>query len=153
MLARELGLEGLAGVAPFELEAHDRANGYDVADNGFQSRFAVQHTGHVQVAGADEENRRGLRHVVRNLQLDARVRDLRVAVPYLPGKTVYVADEVVDEGWGRVDVDLLRSADRFDPASVHHDQPVRLPERLFPIMRDEDTGYVELVVQVAQPAA
>ena len=68
-------------------------------------------------------------------------------------KQVHVAEEVVDERRRRVIVDLVRTADLLDAAVVHHHHAVGDLERLFLIVGDEHAGDVDLVVQLAQPAA
>ena len=50
-------------------------------------------------------------------------------------------------------VDLVRRADLLDSPVVHHGDAVGDFERFFLIVRDEDAGDVDVVVQLAQPAA
>src|SRR5690606_3202015 len=46
-----------------------------------------------------------------------------------------------------------RRTDLLDPAMAHDDDAVGDFQRLFLIVRDEDRGDMQLVVQIAQPAA
>jgi hypothetical protein len=57
----------------------------------------------------------------------------------------------VHEGRGRVFVDLVRGAGLLDAALVHDHDAVGDLERLFDVVRDEDGGDVDLVVQPPQP--
>ena len=50
-------------------------------------------------------------------------------------------------------IDFLGRADLLDMPLVHHDDPVGELERLFLIVRDEDAGDFDLVVQPPQPSA
>src|SRR3569832_1060313 len=67
-------------------------------------------------------------------------------------KKIHVADELIDEGRRRVVIDLVGRADLFDLAAVHHHHAVCDLHRLVLIVRDEDAGDVNLVVQASQPA-
>lgn len=46
---------------------------------------------------------------------------------------------------------LFGSADLFDLAFVHHDDPVGNLERFFLVVGDEDTSHVNFVVQAPEP--
>ena len=86
------------------------------------------------------------RHVDRHAaDDDAPVLDL--VVP-----DVDVAEEVEDERRRRVGVDLVRAADLLDLAVVHDHHAIGELERLVLIVRDEQAGDVQLVVQPPQPA-
>ena len=50
-------------------------------------------------------------------------------------------------------VDLLRCSDLFDARVVHDDHAIGYFERLFLVVRDEDAGHVDFVVQAANPLA
>src|SRR6185295_16713390 len=62
-------------------------------------------------------------------------------------------DKIGDEHARRPIVDLLRCADLFDPALIHHGDAVGRRHRLELIMRYIDRGRIDTVVQVAQLAA
>ncbi len=65
---------------------------------------------------------------------------------------VHVAEEVHHERRRRALEDLLRTALLLDLPVVHDHDAFGELERLFLIVRDEDAGQVNLVVQPAQPA-
>jgi len=66
---------------------------------------------------------------------------------------VHTTEEAVDEGAGGLVVDLGRGADLLDPSGVHQHHPIRYLQRLLLIVGDEQAGDMQLVVQLAQPAA
>src|SRR5262249_26727574 len=66
---------------------------------------------------------------------------------------VHVAEEVHHERIRRLLEDLGRRADLLDASLVHDHDPVGHLERLLLVVRDEDAGDVDLVVQPAQPRA
>ena len=66
-------------------------------------------------------------------------------------KDVDVPEKVHHERIGRMIEHLLRRARLFDPAVVHHDDPVGDFEGFFLIVRDEDGRQVNLFVQPAEP--
>ncbi len=57
------------------------------------------------------------------------------------------------EGAGRLVVDLGRGTDLLDLAGIHQYHPIRHLQRFLLIVGDEQAGDVQLVVQLAQPAA
>ena len=79
--------------------------------------------------------------------------ELRLPLVDAPVKQIDVAQEVEHERVRRVVVDLVGRPDLLDLALVHHDHPVRDLQRLLLVVRDEDAGDVQVVVQAAQPAA
>src|SRR5262249_5612589 len=68
-------------------------------------------------------------------------------------KQVHVAEELVDKRRRRAVVDLIRRSDLFNLAFVHDDDAVGDFQRFLLIVGDENAGDVDLVVQLAQPAA
>ena len=64
---------------------------------------------------------------------------------------VHLPEELHHELRGRVMKDLVGRADLLDPALVHHHHPVGQLQGLVLIVRDEDAGQVDLVVQPAEP--
>src|SRR6185312_16768646 len=66
---------------------------------------------------------------------------------------VHAAEKVVNEGRVGVMVNLVRAADLFDAAFVHHRHTVGNFQGLFLVVGDEDAGDMNFVVQLAQPAA
>ena len=66
---------------------------------------------------------------------------------------VHVADKLVHERRGRRSVDFIRCTDLFDLAFVHDYYSVGYFQRFFLVVRNEDAGDMQFVVQTAQPAA
>ncbi len=60
---------------------------------------------------------------------------------------VHLADEVGDEGGGRLAVDLVGRADLLDAALVHHHDPVGHRQRLLLVVGDHDRGEPEAALQ------
>ena len=67
-------------------------------------------------------------------------------------KEVDVAQEIHDEGVGRLEEDVVGRPLLLDAAAVHDDDAVGYFEGLFLIVRDKDAGDVNLVVQLAEPS-
>ena len=66
-----------------------------------------------------------------------------------PAAPVHAADEVGDESVGRALVDLERRAELFEHAAPHHGDAVADRQRLRLVMRDEDGGDAEALLDVA----
>ena len=66
---------------------------------------------------------------------------------------VGVTDERHDELARRLVVELARSADLLQPSVVHDGDLIRDLHRLLLIVRDEDGGHVDDVMELAQPVA
>ena len=64
-----------------------------------------------------------------------------------------MTQEIEHEGVGRAFIDLVRGPGLLDPSMVHDDNPVSHLQGLFLVVGDEDTGYMDLVVEPPQPAA
>ena len=61
-----------------------------------------------------------------------------------------VADELGDPARTRRLVELARGRDLFEPAGVHHADPVRHRHRLLLVVGDDDEGHAEAALQVHQ---
>ena len=75
----------------------------------------------------------------------------RLAALHAAVEHVDLAQEFHDELRGRLVEHFFRRADLFDLALVHHDDAVGDFERFFLIVRDENAGDVNFVVQPAEP--
>ncbi len=62
-----------------------------------------------------------------------------------------VAEEAVDEGRSRIVVDIFRRTDLLDIALVHQHDLIGDFERFFLIVRDENAGHMQIVMQATQP--
>src|SRR5580692_14069 len=79
--------------------------------------------------------------------------DVRRAVVDPPMKEIDVAQEIIDKRVGRPAVHLVGRSDLFDPPCVHDRNLVSNLEGLILIVRHEDAGDADLVVQLTQPSA
>ena len=70
-----------------------------------------------------------------------------------PRSTLTEPRKLGDERRRRLLVQLLRRPHLLDPAPVEHDHLVGDLERLLLVVRDEQAGHVDLVVQPAEPGA
>ena len=66
--------------------------------------------------------------------------------------TIGAADKIGDEARARALVDFLRVADLLDPSMIEDGDPVRHRQRLALVVRDEDEGEAERVLQRLQLA-
>src|SRR5262245_38236683 len=68
----------------------------------------------------------------------------------LAGEDRRLADEIGDEQGRRVEIDAVRAADLLDPALIHHRNQIGEREGLALVMRDEDEGAADLLMDAAQ---
>jgi len=64
-----------------------------------------------------------------------------------------ITEELVNEGGGRMIVDVVRGADLLDPSLVHHHDAIGDFQRFVLIVGDEHAGHVQFVVQPPEPTA
>src|SRR5258706_12837167 len=69
------------------------------------------------------------------------------------GEEVALAEELGDEAFARLPVDLLRRALAQDAAGVHDQNPVAHRQRLVLVVGHEDRGETEGVLQFLEPVA
>ena len=86
-------------------------------------------------------------------RVDAYAFDMHFAFMRAAVEQIHIAQKTVNKRAGRVIPDLLRRADLLDLALVHQHHAVGDFERFFLVMRDENTGDVQIIMQAAQPAA
>ena len=78
---------------------------------------------------------------------------MKPLVAYRAAERRDVTEELVDERGRRVVEDLLRRSDLLDAPVIHDDDPIGDLERLLLVVRDEDAGHVDFVVQATEPLA
>ena len=66
---------------------------------------------------------------------------------------IHVAEKVVNERAGGVVVNFVGRANLLDPALVHYHNAIGHFQRFFLIVRHEDAGDVNFVMQLSQPTA
>ncbi|MNY07837.1 hypothetical protein D3C86_1406590 [compost metagenome] len=81
------------------------------------------------------------------------VADIDLAAARHAGDPVGIAQKTHDEGAVRLAADLLRRALLYDFALIEDDNTIGKIERLFLVMRHENRGDAERIVNLAQPAA
>src|SRR5690606_14658624 len=81
-----------------------------------------------------------------------RASGVQAPVPDPTVEQVHVSQETVDESRFRSVVHRLRGTLLFDPALVHDHDLVGDFQRLFLVVRDEQAGHVQFIMQAAQPA-
>src|SRR5262249_48155361 len=123
----------------FDLD--QRSGGVDVLDPGAEMISSVGPAVDV------EQVRAHIDDMLRLLLMNVRLAVVDAAV-----KQVHVAKELVDEWRRGLVVYLIGTADLLDLAFLHHGHAVGQFQSLFLVVRDEDTGDVNLIVQLAEPA-
>src|SRR3954469_10562445 len=66
---------------------------------------------------------------------------------------IYIADKVVNKRRDGMVVDFVGTANLFDSTFVHNGDAVGDLQRVFLIMRHENSSYRNLVMQLAEPAS
>src|SRR5512147_27376 len=84
---------------------------------------------------------------------DGRHTEVSFVVLNTSVKQVYVSKKLVDEGRSRTVIDFIRSAHLFNSTLIHHYDTIGHFQRLFLIMRYEETGDMNIVMQSSQPPA
>ena len=154
------GSRGLGGGSAGLYRAERGGEGHDLGGaQVFDSLDAAAQGGGVgqrDVFGADAEDKRPARRFLKLGQGNTMVAKGDVVGSGLGGafepQEVHcgAADEVGDKQGRRVVVDVLRGAELFDDAVVHHDDLVAHLHRLKLVMGDVDSGRVHAVVENAQ---
>ena len=86
------------------------------------------------------------------LESDRPPGKLDAPAAYVDRERKQFSDERMDERRPRLVIHLLRRAGLLDAAPVEDDNPVGDFKRLFLIVRDENRGDLNFVVEVAEPA-
>jgi hypothetical protein len=131
LLAREIGVEGFAGLGEAQGESCDGAGGEEVFDAGVELRLTIAGEEDLDLVGA---------HIIE------------VRPTGFP-EFVHVAEEFVNEGCGGVVVDFLGWADLFDAALMQDDHEVGEFEGLLLVVGDEDGGDANFLMEGSEPAA
>ena len=105
----------------------------------------------LQIAGAGIDVHRAIALSIGKRQLV--IADIDLAAARHAGHPVGIAQKAHDEGAVRLAADLLRRALLYDLALIENDDTVSKIERLFLVMRHENRGDAERIVNLAQPAA
>jgi hypothetical protein len=74
---------------------------------------------------------------------------MRSAPAHVDGQFIHLAEKAMHEGRSRAIVDFAGDAGLFDTAPIEHDDGIRHLESLLLIVRDENAGEVQLIVQPA----
>lgn len=88
-----------------------------------------------------------LHRAVSALVRDAQRADFKLSALHARGQHIHLADEIRDEGRGRLAVDLQRRANLFDHPMVHDDDAVCHRQGFFLVVRDHHRGDAELALQ------
>ncbi|GAV35428.1 hypothetical protein ROTAS13_03104 [Roseomonas sp. TAS13] len=78
---------------------------------------------------------------------------MRLSAPDLAAEPVRLAQEARHEGAGGAGQDGARRVELLDPSGAQHRHPVGDLHRLLLVVRDEDAGQAQPLVQFPQPAA
>src|SRR5262245_57384644 len=134
-------------VVACEFDMHERTNRMNVADGSFDRRGAVAGAGNLNIVWTYVADRRNISGVgmLRGLKLDLANASPALMNPAM--KEIDVAQEMIDEGRGRMIVYLCWGADLFNPAFVHDDDTIGNFQGFFLIVSHEHTGNVHLVMQ------
>ncbi len=152
VVARGIHFDEMVAVAGAQrdLDAARGSEAVDVLDHAVERAGVVLHDRHV--VGSDEELCRAVREPLP-VEVEAVTGEMHAVAGDGDGNRERFADEVLHKGGLRLLVDLLRRTDLLQAALVEHDHAVGELERLLLVVRHEHRGDVDLLVQLAQPAA
>ena len=129
----------------------DRAGRVDSRDLGREARRAVAVQLDVELVRPHVDHRRAFVLAGEVMAVERHFAEHRLAALHAAVEHVHLAEELHHELRRRLVEHFFRRADLFDPAVVHHHDAVGHFECFFLVVRHQDAGDVDLVVQPAEP--
>ena len=132
-----------------EIQVHQRTDGMHRRHDRRKSRDTVALASNVEIMRTHITDRGNIVGLGMFWRRDVHITNTDTSCMNPAMKEIDVAKEVVDKRRRGMLIDLLRRADLFDRALMHDHDAVRHFQGLFLIMRHENTGHMQVIMQTA----